>query len=162
MLAGCRFAAMRIEGLPPLDRRCVEPTAEQVSAITDLDQSAPVVMLNLVRFRDTADYSGHPELAPQQPISGSNAYERYGEAAQPHLAEAGASVEYLGSCSAPVIGPTDEQWDAIILVRYPSAAAFIAMVAKPDYQVLSGHRTAALADSRLIPTSGDRGKPLSV
>ena len=30
----------------------------------------PVAMLNLLRFRDVADYSAHPELAPSAPISG--------------------------------------------------------------------------------------------
>ena len=42
----------------------------------------------------------------------------------------------------------------IILVRYPSPSAFLDMVTTPDYQSLSGHRTAALADSRLVPTTG--------
>ena len=42
----------------------------------------------------------------------------------------------------------------IILVHYPSPAAFIGMVTTPEYQALSGHRTAALADSRLVPTTG--------
>ncbi len=145
---------MATENLPPVERRCIEPTAEQLAVVNELDPDQPVVMLNLLRFREIADYSGHPELAPEEAISGDDAYQRYGAAAQPHIEAAGASVQYLGACGSTVIGPADEQWDAIILVRYPSPAAFIGMVTTPEYQALSGHRTAALADSRLVPTTG--------
>lgn len=34
-------------------------------------------MLNLLRFRAAADYSASPELAPETPISGAEAYCRY-------------------------------------------------------------------------------------
>ena len=37
--------------------------------------AGPVVMLNLLRFRDVADYDGQPELSPPQPISGAAAYD---------------------------------------------------------------------------------------
>ena len=145
---------MPTDSLPPADRRCVEPTAAQLSTLDGLDQDQPIVMLNLLRFRAVADYAEHPDLAPTEPISGADAYQRYGEAVQPHLSEVGASVQYLATCGSTVIGPTDEQWDSIILVRYPNPAAFIGMVTKPAYQALSGHRTAALEDSRLVPTTG--------
>lgn len=145
---------MATDNLPPAERRRIEPTAEQLSVIDELAQDEPVVMLNLLRFRDEADYSGHPDLAPDEPISGAQAYQRYGEAAQPHIEAAGASVQYLGACGSTIIGPSDEQWDSIILVRYPKPSAFIGMVTTPEYQALSGHRTAALADSRLVPTTG--------
>jgi uncharacterized protein (DUF1330 family) len=145
---------MAADDLPPADRRCVEPTRAQLALVNQLDPDKPVVMLNLLRFRATADYSAHPELAPEATISGAEAYQRYGDAAQPHIAEAGAKIEYLGACGPTLIGPTGEQWDSIILVRYPNPAAFLGMVTKPEYVALSGHRTAALADSRLIPTIG--------
>jgi hypothetical protein len=35
-----------------------------------------VVMLNLLRFREIADYSNSPELMPEKPISGEKAYRR--------------------------------------------------------------------------------------
>ena len=146
--------AMATENLPPVERRRIEPTAEQLAVVNELDPDPPVVMLNLLRYREVADYSEHAELAPDQPISGEEAYQRYGEAAQPHIDAAGASVQYLGACGPTVIGPADEQWDVIILVRYPSPSAFVGMVTTPEYQALSGHRTAALADSRLVPTTG--------
>ena len=138
--------------LPPSDRCSVEPTAEQLAVLDGLDPDRPVVMLNLLRFREVADYSGHPDLAPEAPISGAEAYQRYGEAAQRCLGDIGAGVEYLASCAPTFIGPEGERWDLILLVRYPSPAAFRSMITNPDYLAASGHRTAALADSRLVPT----------
>jgi len=144
---------MTSDAMPSSDRRAVDPTATQLAAVAELSADQPVVMLNLLRFREMADYSAHPDLAPPEPISGSDAYQRYGQAAQPHIARAGATVDYLAACHPTVIGPEGERWDVIILVRYPNPAAFVAMVTTPEYQSLSGHRTAALADSRLVPTS---------
>jgi hypothetical protein len=36
-----------------------------------------IVMLNMLRFREVADYSASPELAPKQLIAGQEAYRRY-------------------------------------------------------------------------------------
>ena len=56
--------------------------------------------------------------------------------------------------AALVIGLTpDEQWDDILLVSYPSKEAFLAMIGDSDYQAAAEHRSAALADSRLIGTT---------
>lgn len=140
---------------PPSDRTAISPTADQLRSVATLPADQPVVMLNLLRFRDVADYSGHPDLAPDQSISGQEAYAAYGASAMPHLGEAGAEIVYRGTASATVIGPDGEHWDQVVLVRYPNPEAFITMVTKPEYQELSGHRTAALADSRLVPTTQD-------
>jgi hypothetical protein len=37
-----------------------------------------------------------------------------------------------------------------VLVRYPSAQAFVNMVSSSEYRAISFHRSAALEDSRLI------------
>ena len=50
-----------------------------------------------------------------------------------------------------VIGPED--WDLVILVRYPTRRQFVAMLKDPDYQKIAPIRAAALADSRLIETT---------
>jgi hypothetical protein len=36
-----------------------------------------VVMLNLLRLREMADYTATPELAPAAPISGAEAFDRH-------------------------------------------------------------------------------------
>lgn len=145
---------MTTASLPPSDRISVEPEPAQLAGLGALDPGAPVVMLNLLRFREVADYSAHPDLAPGEPISGADAYRRYGDAVQDHLVQAGAAIEYLATAGPAVIGPPDERWDMVVLVRYPDPGAFVTMVTNPAYLALSGHRTAALADSRLVPTTG--------
>ncbi|QCX26962.1 DUF1330 domain-containing protein [Nocardioides jishulii] len=140
--------------LPPAERCSVEPTAAQLGALDELDADVAVVMLNLVRFRDVADYSHRPDLAPEAPISGAEAYRRYSAAAQDTLGAIGGAVEHFRSCRPTFIGPDGEQWDAVLTVRYPNPAAFRALINHPAYVEAAVHRTAALVDSRLIPTSG--------
>lgn len=50
-------------------------------------------------------------------------------------------------------GPRSEAWDLAFIAEYPSAEAFIAMVRAPEYREHVVHRTAAVADSRLIRLS---------
>lgn len=140
--------------LPPAERCRVEPRAAQRAALDELDPDRPVVMLNLVRFREVADYSERPDLAPAAPISGAEAYRRYSQAAQETLTAIGGEVEHFRPCRSTFIGPDDEQWDAMLTVRYPNPAAFKALIDHPTYLEAAVHRTAALVDSRLIPTSG--------
>lgn len=139
--------------LPPVERRTVDPSRDQLAQMSRLASDQPVTMLNLLRYRTEADYSHAEDLAPDEPISGAEAYRRYGAAAMPHIEKTGAEVLFHGDCGPTVIGPSDEQWDSILLVRYPNPQAFLDMVTDPEYQSLSRHHTAAVTDSRLIATS---------
>ena len=115
----------------------------------------PVTMLNLLRFREIADYTASPELAPANPISGEAAYDLYVKAAGPIITAAGSELIFMGKGGAALIGPTDERWDRVLLVRHPSRDAFRAFSEQPDYLDILGHRSAALADSRLFPLTVD-------
>ncbi|AZG47628.1 DUF1330 domain-containing protein [Gordonia insulae] len=143
---------MSIE-LPPIDRRAVDPQRGQFGRLSELPADQPVTMLNLLRYREVADYSQAADLQPAQPISGADAYRIYMAGAAPHLEQAGAEVVLHGDCGPTVIGPADEQWDSILVVRYPNPAAFRQMVTDPEYQSLARHRTAAVADARLVATA---------
>ena len=59
---------------------------------------------------------------------------------------------YLGDCSTTLVAPAEHTWDSVLLVQYPSRAAFSQMVADPDYQQITGLRTAALSDAVLQAT----------
>jgi len=108
-------------------------------------------MLNLLRFRDVADYSAFPELAPTEPISGAEAYRRYIEHTLPHLRRSGDDLIFFGRGGQFLIGPANERWDAAILVRQSSVEAFLAFASDAAYLEGMGHRLAALEDSRLLP-----------
>jgi len=123
-----------------------ESTADALSGVPD---GQPLVMINLLRYREAAAYPAGFDAAP---CSGSEAYRRYGQAAIRFITAVGGQVIWQGSAKAVLIGPAGEQWHKALLVRYPSKQAFLRMVADPDYQAITVHRSAALEDSRLIAT----------
>lgn len=113
--------------------------------------AGPVVMLNLLRFRETADYTETPHLTPEAPISGREAYDRYIAHTLPFLHEAGGDVIFAGDGGTYLIGPPEARWDRVLLVRHRSVKAFLAFAQDEAYLLGIGHRTAALEDSRLLP-----------
>jgi uncharacterized protein (DUF1330 family) len=118
----------------------VEPNETQMATLLSAaaQDDAPVVMVNLLQFGSGGDES----------------YRRYGEEVQPFLESVGATVLYAGSASHVVAGDIDKPWwDAIVVVRYPSRAAFVAMASNPDYHEKAHvHRVAALESTHLIAT----------
>jgi hypothetical protein len=133
----------------------LEPTQESGRAFFTRNISGKIVMLNLLRFRSVADYSATPHLAPAAPISGAAAYRLYIEHTLPHLKESGGELLFLGQGGAFLIGPSDERWDAVMLVRQSSVSTFMEFASNPEYMAGIGHRLAALEDSRLLPLVED-------
>lgn len=127
------------------------PTQEQGAALMRRRLPGSVAMLNLLRFRPAADYSATPELEPAQPITGAEAFDLYVEHTLPFLAARGGELMFLGEGGSFLIGPEEERWDRVMLVRQRSVEDFIAFASDASYLSGLGHRTAALADSRLLP-----------
>jgi hypothetical protein len=129
----------------------LEPTQEQGRAFFGRRIEGSVIMLNLLRFRDVADYSAAPALKPVSPISGQAAYQLYMEHTRPYLTASGGEILFYGRGGDYFIGPSDERWDAAMLVRQSSVESFLAFASNEAYLAGIGHRTAALEDSRLLP-----------
>jgi uncharacterized protein (DUF1330 family) len=132
----------------------VDPTREQFKAIFGLPADRPVHMINLLRFRGFAAYRASDPEANESPVAGAEAYRRYGAGAAPHFAAVGGKQLWIGAPELMLIGPQDERWDLAFVAYYPSAQAFVDMLRNPDYQRATRHRTAAVADSRLIRCAG--------
>lgn len=130
----------------------IDPTREQFDAFKGLERDQPVDMLNLVRLRDRAAYPHGHDLAAQG-LSGAQAYARYGAESGPVFARLGGSIVWRGTFETLLIGPKDERWDHCFVARYPSAHAFLAMIADPAYRLAVVHRQAAVLSSRLIRTT---------
>lgn len=125
------------------------PSDKQWASIQNqIVSGGSVTMLNLLKYRDTADYSGHPE---EKPCSGREAYERYRQHAVPLVEAYGGRVLFAGAGLPTIIGPTEKTWDEVLLAEYPSIKAFVDMAGSEKYQEFAYHRTAAIEDSRLIP-----------
>ena len=133
----------------------LEPTQEAGRAFFSQPISGSVVMLNLLRFRSVADYSATPALTPPARISGEAAYRIYMEHTLPHLERSGGRMLFFGRGGAFLIGPTEERWDAAMLVEQSSVSAFLEFASNQEYLAGIGHRTAALEDSRLLPLVGE-------
>jgi uncharacterized protein (DUF1330 family) len=117
----------------------LEPTPEQIAALAARPADTPVVMINLLQFR---------------PNGGLESYVRYTQEVAPHLQRVGGTVRYAGAAPSVVIGEGEKPWwDAIIVVEYPSPAAFLDMVTNKDYLKVHEHRAAGLDRGDLIATS---------
>jgi uncharacterized protein (DUF1330 family) len=117
----------------------LEPTPEQFAALAARPPDAPVVMVNLLKFK---------------PEGGLESYLQYGQEVVPHLERVGATLRYAGGAPSVVIGDGQQPWwDAILIVEYPSPQAFIDMVTTQEYAKVHEHRAAALERGDLIATS---------
>jgi uncharacterized protein (DUF1330 family) len=122
----------------------IAPTKEQIQELVESPLETPVVMLNLLKFAERAGGDG------DGPESGRDSYARYGERMRSMLEQTGARVLWQGRADSVVIGGDGDDWDAVILVEYPSRKAFLEMTSSPQYREVSKDRSAGLADSRLI------------
>ncbi|MCD2189575.1 MULTISPECIES: DUF1330 domain-containing protein [Actinomycetospora] len=113
----------------------------------------PVTMLNLVRFREQAEYGPASGYAP---CSGRTAYlERYVPAFRAIApAFGGTTPVYVGEAHELLVGPDDEHWDLVALIRYPDLPTLRAFLDDERYlREAAPHRIAALADWRFQVTS---------
>ena len=128
----------------------LEITEANIAAMEafSITNGAPVVMVNLMQVRATACYED-PAL---NNCSGYEAFARYTQGSSEVRQHAGAELIWSGRAMQMPIGPSEKTWDLVALVRYPSAKAYIEMVATKAYAAARAHRRAALYDSRLIMT----------
>ena len=121
----------------------IDPTPEQFKALVESDDDSPIVMVNLIRFKDQA-------TGIDEGRTGAEAYATYGQNIAPYLAEVGGEVLIATASVESIIGPEQAEWDAVLLVRYPSRKAFIQMITNPGYQKEHEHRAAGVEEARLI------------
>ena len=129
----------------------LEPTYESGGALFRREITGEVVMLNMLRLREYADYSCYPELTPNTQISGREAFQKYIDHTMPFLKESGGELLLLGNGGDFFIGPSEEQWDIVMLVKQSSVDSFFAFASNQEYRAGIGHRTASVLDSRLLP-----------
>ncbi len=107
-----------------------------------LPDEGPVVMVNLLRFKPrSADGDG----------SGWDAYRRYSRAIPPLLKGVGGTIIWAGDVEGAAYGDLGARpWDFVVLVRYPSRAAFLAMVTSPAYAAANTHRQNGVEDHVIL------------
>jgi len=130
----------------------VFPPAEQAAAFFGAAEDGPFVMVNLLKFKEHADYPDGSDAA----LSGREAYARYGAGVQACLAAVGGKAPYAGAVTDLMLGEVDELWDMVALAQYPSRAAMMKMIQSPEYQAIEKHRIAGLAGQLNIRTKSIR------
>ena len=117
-----------------------------VKGLQALDPQAPVVMVNLMRFRERSlDGNG----------SGRDAYLRYSALTVPMIKARGGTLLWTADAKAVALGePDGHQWDYLALVYYPTVAALIDMMTSEAYErEADPHRVSACAEHVIIATS---------
>jgi uncharacterized protein (DUF1330 family) len=118
--------------------------------IRSLPDAGPVVMVNLVRLRESA-LNGDG--------SGWDAYQRYSAAVVKLLKPRGASILWAGTVEGVALGvPDAHRWDYAVLVRYPSRAVFVEMLSSPEYAAANIERENALSDHVILAVKESFGR----
>ena len=115
----------------------ITPNLDQFQALAGAPDQGPVVMLNLLKFKPGSEES----------------YLRYGDAARAMIEERGGRLVWSGRAEQVLIGDPAADWDAVLLVEYPSRAAFIEMVSSPEYLEAHREREAGLERTIVVACS---------
>lgn len=114
----------------------VDPQGIDIQKFIQEDPGGPLVLLNLVRFKE----------------GGRASFAEYASAVMPFMLKAGAQPLYAGDGSTALVAEPGQTWDAVMLVSYPSRSAFLQMVSDPEYQRFTHLRTAALHEAVMQAT----------
>jgi uncharacterized protein (DUF1330 family) len=119
------------------------PKEINAELIASLPDTGPVVMVNMLCLRDRA------------------AYRRYSELAMPLIKARGGTVLWAGNGEAVAFGDAQgDRWDYVVLVRYPSRAAFLDMIRSSEYAAANVHREQAV-DKHVILAAAETYSKLS-
>ena len=117
------------------------PTEAQVAAFAAGDPDRPIQMLNLLKYRDRAQYA---EPTNEPACTGREAYARYIAAAGKSIQDADGTLMWYGTVGNLLIGAAGDDWDEALIVEYPTRNHLLRMFGDPDYQATTHHREAAL------------------
>ena len=97
----------------------------------------PVMMVNYLKYVKEVDGK-----------TGKALYKEYMNAVIPFFLESKADLVFKGKELMTLIGPDENYWDEILIVKYPSKDGFMKMISNPEYP--ANLRAKALVDSRLV------------
>ena len=112
-------------------------------ATTPPDDDGPIWMVNLMRYRERADYAD----GRQTTLTGREADDLYAPIGP--LTAIGAEPVFVGDVDTQFLNDTPK-WDRVGIVKYPSRRAFIEMQQRPDFQALHEHKDAGMAETIVI------------
>jgi uncharacterized protein (DUF1330 family) len=131
----------------------VTPSEEQIKGFFEPGADGPIYMLNLLKFKDKAEY----EDGRETDLSGAEAYALYGVAVSKILVNLGGGGMFNAKVERLMLGEVEELWDSVAIAMYPSRQAMVEMMQSEEYQAIHHHRNAGLAGQLNIETMNPGG-----
>jgi uncharacterized protein (DUF1330 family) len=122
------------------------PEPEQIQELMNGPEDTPVVMLNLLSFKQDAD-------GGNEGMTGQESYARYGGNMRKFVESKGGRFIWSGRVDSMVIGESDADFQVIALVEYPSRKAFLEIASSPHVAEIGQDRKKGLAGQWLIATT---------
>ena len=126
----------------------VIPSEEQMKGFVEGDIDSPISMLNLLKFKDKAEY----EDGRTTDLTGREAYQIYALAVAKLVENTGGKVLFGAEVSRLMLGEVEELWDTVAIAQYPSRKKMLEMIMSPEYAEISVHRNAGLKGQLNIET----------
>lgn len=114
-------------------------------ATTPDDEGGPVWMVNLMKYREKADYLD----GRSSEISGREADDLY--TPYESLAGVGAEIVFAAEVETQLLGDSPV-WDRVGVVKYPTRRAFIDMQSREDFQRQHAHKEAGMQETIVMGT----------
>ena len=118
----------------------LRPNGAQMAGFADGASDGPIYMLNLLKYRDKAEYADGRDTK----LTGRQAYAVYTQGVRELLQEFGGSLTLKASVKRLTIGEVEELWDDVAIAMYPSRAAMLQMMQSKKMQDIGQHRAAGL------------------
>ncbi len=127
----------------------VYPGEKQIKEMQDAGPDGPIVMVNLLKFRDRAKYSDGRETD----LSGREAYDLYARDVMKLVVDYGGNVIFAGDTTFLALGEATPLWDEVALAMYPTRKALFDMSTSKEWMAIAVHREAGLEGQLNIETT---------
>lgn len=120
----------------------------QVTKLLAKGPDGPVFMVNLLKFKDKAEY----EDVRETELSGRKAYMIYGRAVADILPKFGGRAILAADVTFLSLGQIEELWDEVAIAMYPKRADMLRMSMSDEWREAAIHRSAGLKGQLNIET----------
>lgn len=129
--------------IPTIRYGQIDPKYLEQLTTTPADADGPVWMVNLMKYRDVAEYADGRDST----ISGREADDIYAPFGP--LAAIGAEIVFVADVADQLLGDTPK-WDRVAVVKYPTRRSFVEMQARPDFRELHEHKDAGMEATIIV------------
>ena len=119
------------------------PEPAQMQRLMEGPADTPVVMLNLLRFKDAAD-------GGNEGMTGEESYMLYGANMRKFVESKGGRFIWSGRADSMVIGESDVDFQIVALVEYPSRKAFVEIATSAHVAEIGQDRARGLEGQWLV------------